>query len=62
MSGLPSSFFLSAKPYAFDFASVPKTSIRLINEVDGITRVTYEIASKPPGTWSEELPCKRPET
>ena len=34
---------------------VPKVSSRIINEVLGINRVTYDISSKPPATieWTE---------
>ena len=37
------------------FAEIPygvlaKISSRIINEVDGINRVVYDITSKPPGT------------
>ena len=35
-------------PFSHDFLS--ETATRLINEVDGINRVTYDITSKPPGT------------
>ena len=35
-------------PFHHDFLS--ETATRIINEVDGINRVTYDITSKPPGT------------
>ena len=35
-------------PFSHDFLS--ETATRIINEVDGINRVTYDITSKPPGT------------
>ena len=35
-------------PFAHDFLA--KVSTRIINEVQGINRVTYDITSKPPGT------------
>jgi len=38
-----------------DWARLPaevleKMSLRIVNEVQGITRVVYDITSKPPGT------------
>ena len=35
-------------PFHHDFLS--ETATRIINEVDGINRVNYDITSKPPGT------------
>jgi GMP synthase (glutamine-hydrolysing) len=35
-------------PFAHDFLG--ETATRIINEVRGINRVTYDITSKPPGT------------
>jgi GMP synthase (glutamine-hydrolysing) len=35
-------------PFSHDFLS--ETATRIINEVKGINRVTYDITSKPPGT------------
>ncbi|KAK0751169.1 GMP synthase [Schizothecium vesticola] len=46
--------FMSAEPYDFDFALLKKISTRIVNEVDGIARVTYDITSKPPGTIEME--------
>ncbi|KAK3325818.1 GMP synthase [Apodospora peruviana] len=46
--------FMSAEPYEFDFALLKKISTRIVNEVDGIARVTYDITSKPPGTIEME--------
>jgi GMP synthase (glutamine-hydrolysing) len=39
----------SLQPYEFDFGLLKKISTRIVNEVDGIARVTYNITSKPPG-------------
>lgn len=39
----------SLQPYEFDFDLLKKISTRIVNEVDGIARVTYDITSKPPG-------------
>ncbi|ETS07181.1 GMP synthase [Trichoderma reesei RUT C-30] len=44
--------FMSAEPYNFDFALLKKISTRIVNEVEGIARVTYDITSKPPGESS----------
>ncbi|RKU42965.1 GMP synthase (glutamine-hydrolyzing) [Coniochaeta pulveracea] len=42
--------FMTAEPYAFDFELLKHISRRIVNEVDGVSRVTYDITSKPPGT------------
>jgi GMP synthase (glutamine-hydrolysing) len=47
---------MSAEPYDFDFALLKRISTRIVNEVDGIARVTYDITSKPPGELLS-LPC-----
>jgi GMP synthase (glutamine-hydrolysing) len=41
--------FMSAEPYEFDFGLLKRVSTRIVNEVEGIARVTYDITSKPPG-------------
>ncbi len=41
---------MTADYYAFDHEFLKDTSTRIINEVRGINRVTYDITSKPPGT------------
>ncbi|KAL7783076.1 GMP synthase [Trichoderma ceciliae] len=46
--------FMSAEPYEFDFALLKKISTRIVNEVEGIARVTYDLTSKPPGTIEME--------
>ncbi|PTB65781.1 GMP synthase [Trichoderma citrinoviride] len=46
--------FMSAEPYNFDFALLKRISTRIVNEVEGIARVTYDITSKPPGTIEME--------
>ncbi|KAK3370397.1 GMP synthase [Podospora didyma] len=46
--------FMSAEPYEFDFGLLKRISTRIVNEVDGIARVTYDITSKPPGTIEME--------
>ena len=44
----------------FDHAFLGRVANRIINEVRGISRVTYDITSKPPGTieWSEHHTLK----
>ncbi|KAK0644467.1 GMP synthase [Cercophora newfieldiana] len=46
--------FMSAEPFEFDFGLLKRISTRIVNEVDGIARVTYDITSKPPGTIEME--------
>ncbi|WYZ34019.1 hypothetical protein EsH8_I_000295 [Colletotrichum jinshuiense] len=46
--------YMSAEPYEFDFSFIKRVSTRIVNEVDGIARVTYDITSKPPGTIEME--------
>ena len=41
---------MTADYYPFDHAFLGRTATRIINEVPGINRVTYDITSKPPGT------------
>ncbi|KAL0935657.1 GMP synthase [Colletotrichum truncatum] len=41
--------YMSAEPFEFDFGFIKRVSTRIVNEVDGIARVTYDITSKPPG-------------
>jgi GMP synthase (glutamine-hydrolysing) len=41
---------MTADYYPFDHAFLSETATRIINEVNGINRVTYDITSKPPGT------------
>lgn len=44
--------FMTAEAYEFDFALLRKIATRIVNEVDGVSRVTYDITSKPPGEWT----------
>ncbi|KAH6685729.1 GMP synthase [Plectosphaerella plurivora] len=46
--------YMSAEPYNFDFQLIKKISTRIVNEVEGIARVTYDFTSKPPGTIEME--------
>ncbi len=41
---------MTADFYPFDMAFVGRVASRIINEVKGINRVTYDVTSKPPGT------------
>lgn len=41
---------MTAEYYPFDHQFLGRVSTRIINEVKGINRVTYDITSKPPGT------------
>ena len=41
---------MTAEVYPFDMAFLARTATRIVNEVRGINRVTYDITSKPPGT------------
>ncbi len=41
---------MTADYYPFEHDFLAKTSTRIINEVRGVNRVTYDITSKPPGT------------
>ena len=41
---------MTADYYPFEHEFLKDTSTRIINEVKGINRVTYDITSKPPGT------------
>ena len=41
---------MTAEVYPFDMAFLSRTATRIVNEVRGINRVTYDITSKPPGT------------
>jgi GMP synthase (glutamine-hydrolysing) len=41
---------MTAESYPFEHAFLAKVCTRIINEVRGINRVTYDVTSKPPGT------------
>jgi GMP synthase (glutamine-hydrolysing) len=41
---------MTADFYAFDMGFLGRVANRIVNEVRGINRVTYDITSKPPGT------------
>ena len=41
---------MTADSYPFEHEFLARISTRIINEVKGINRVTYDCTSKPPGT------------
>ena len=41
---------MTAEVYPFEIAFLTRVATRIVNEVRGINRVTYDITSKPPGT------------
>ncbi len=41
---------MTADFYAFDMSFLGRTATRIINEVKGVSRVVYDVTSKPPGT------------
>lgn len=42
--------FMTAHVFHFDWDFITRVSTRIINEVDGVCRVVYDLSSKPPGT------------
>ncbi|TPX13874.1 uncharacterized protein E0L32_005818 [Thyridium curvatum] len=42
--------FMTAEAYPFDMKFLNKVAVRIVNEVEGISLVTYNVTSKPPGT------------
>jgi GMP synthase (glutamine-hydrolysing) len=41
---------MTADFYPFEMSFLARVSARIVNEVKGINRVTYDVTSKPPGT------------
>ena len=41
---------MTAESYPFDHGFLARTATRIINEVRGVSRVVYDVTSKPPGT------------
>ena len=41
---------MTADVYPFDVSFLTKVATRIVNEVKGVNRITYDITSKPPGT------------
>lgn len=50
LRAVTSTDFMSAEPYEFDFKLMKAIARRIVNEVDGVSRVVYDVTSKPPGT------------
>jgi GMP synthase (glutamine-hydrolysing) len=50
LRAVTSSDGMTAESYPFDHAFLAATATRIINEVKGVNRVTYDVTSKPPGT------------
>ncbi|KAJ9149398.1 GMP synthase [Pleurostoma richardsiae] len=50
LRAVTTSDFMSAEPYEFQFDLLKAIARRIVNEVDGVSRVTYDLSSKPPGT------------
>jgi GMP synthase (glutamine-hydrolysing) len=46
--------FMTATAYHFDWEFIERVSTRIVNEVDGVCRVFYDVTSKPPGTIEME--------
>lgn len=42
--------YMTADWYRFPYEILQMVSTRIINEVEGVNRVTYDISSKPPST------------
>ncbi len=41
---------MTAESYPFDHSFLARVCTRIINEVKGVSRVVYDVTSKPPGT------------
>jgi hypothetical protein len=52
---------MTADYYPFDHAFLGRVAARIITEVRGINRATYDITSKPPGTSGNDSHPSRPE-
>lgn len=53
LRAVASTNFMTAEPYEFDFAFLKQVARRIVNEVDGVSRVTYDLTSKPPGMCTQ---------
>ncbi|ORY65393.1 GMP synthase [Pseudomassariella vexata] len=50
LRAVTSADFMSAEPFEFPFDLLKAIVRRIVNEVDGVSRVAYDCTSKPPGT------------
>lgn len=54
LRAVETSDFMTADWYPFDGEFLKRVSRRVVNEVDGVCRVLYDVTSKPPGTIEME--------
>lgn len=54
LRAVETSDFMTADWYPFDGEFLKRVSRRIVNEIDGVCRVVYDITSKPPGTIEME--------
>ena len=54
LRAVETSDFMTADWFPFDGEFLKRVSRRIVNEVDGVSRVVYDITSKPPGTIEME--------
>ncbi|KAK2746939.1 GMP synthase (glutamine-hydrolyzing) [Myotisia sp. PD_48] len=54
LRAVETSDFMTADWYPFDGNFLKRVSRRIVNEVDGVCRVLYDVTSKPPGTIEME--------
>jgi GMP synthase (glutamine-hydrolysing) len=50
LRAVTSSDGMTADFYPFDMGFIGRVATRIINEVEGVNRVVYDVTSKPPGT------------
>ncbi len=60
LRAVQTSDFMTADWAELPYALLKKVSSRVINEVRGINRVTYDVSSKPPATIAPTAPTSRP--
>jgi len=46
--------FMTANIFRFDWDFLERVSTRIVNEVEGVCRVVYDLTTKPPGTIEME--------
>ena len=54
LQAVTSSDSMTAYSYPFTHEFLSRTATRIVNEVRGVNRVTYDVTSKPPGTIERE--------